>query len=199
MNWSAKMVHHKNEQRIAVYFEKNWQLIERIKQLHDARWSQTLKAWHVPNIEENRIRFKIPLPSDTLPSTEGIENVEKFKQWLRSKRYSERTIITYSEALKSFLVFYREKPVSEISNQDIIKYNNEFIIKKNLSPSYQNQVVNAVKLFFATICESKIEIDKIHRPKRDKNLPNVLSKEEVKLILNAHANIKTQSDVKFNI
>jgi len=35
-----------------------------------------------------------------------------------------------------------------------------------------------------------MEIDKIHRPRREKVLPNVLSKEEVKLILNAHSNIK---------
>jgi integrase/recombinase XerD len=33
-------------------------------------------------------------------------------------------------------------------------------------------------------------VDKIHRPKRSKVLPNVLSKEEIKLILNAHSNIK---------
>lgn len=35
-----------------------------------------------------------------------------------------------------------------------------------------------------------IEIEKIRRPKRSKVLPNVLSKEEVKLILNAHSNSK---------
>lgn len=33
-------------------------------------------------------------------------------------------------------------------------------------------------------------VDKIHRPKRSKVLPNVLSKEEIKLIWNAHSNIK---------
>ena len=41
-----------------------------------------------------------------------------------------------------------------------------------------------------TVRETKIEVDKIHRPKQAKLLPNVLSKEEVKLILNAHSNIK---------
>lgn len=41
-----------------------------------------------------------------------------------------------------------------------------------------------------TVRETKIEVDKIHRPKRAKLLPNVLSKEEIKLILNAHSNIK---------
>nr|WP_262987290.1 site-specific integrase [Flavobacterium xueshanense] len=116
--------------------------------------------------------------------------MEKFKQWMRSKRYSESTISTYSEALKSFLFFYREKPVVEINNEDVIIYNNGYILKNKLSASYQNQIVNAIKLFFKTVRGTKIEVDKIHRPKRAKLLPNVLSKEEVKLILNAHSNIK---------
>jgi integrase/recombinase XerD len=128
--------------------------------------------------------------SHTIPSSESIAQIEKFKQWMRSKRYSESTITTYSEALKSFLVFYREKPITEITNEDLIVYNNEYILKNNLSASYQNQTVNAIKLFFQTIRDTKMMVDKIHRPKRAKVLPNVLSKEEIKLILNAHSNIK---------
>jgi integrase/recombinase XerD len=190
MYWKAKTINHKKEKRIAVYFEKNTELITRIKEIEGARWSQSLVAWHIPDTEENRIRFKITPLSLTIPSVEGLKNIEKFKQWLRSKRYSESTITTYSEALKSFLVFYREKPVAEITNEDVIIYNNEFILKNNLSASYQNQIVNAIKLFFKTIQEKKIEVDKIHRPKRAKLLPNVLSKEEVKMILNAHGNTK---------
>lgn len=64
------------------------------------------------------------------------------------------------------------------------------IFKNKLSSSYQNQIVNALKLFFSSILNKKIEIEKIHRPKREKKLPNVLSKEEVKMILNAHSNLK---------
>jgi len=190
MNWSAKIITHKKEKRIAVYFEKNAELIARIKEINGARWSQSLVAWHLPDTEENRIRFKLSPISHSIPSLEGIAQIEKFKQWLRSKRYSESTIATYSEALKSFLVFYREKAVAEITNEDVIAYNNDYILKNNLSASYQNQIVNAIKLFFSTVRATKIEIDKIHRPRRAKVLPNVLSKEEVKLILNAHSNIK---------
>ncbi|WP_396186491.1 tyrosine-type recombinase/integrase [Flavobacterium sp.] len=190
MNWEAKIITHKGSKRIAVYFEKNADLIARVKQIDGARWSQSLVAWHLPDTEENRIRFKLTPLSHSIPSSEGITQIEKFKQYLRSKRYSESTITTYSEALKSFLVFYREKPIADITNEDVIVYNNEYILKNNLSASFQNQIVNAIKLFFKTIRETKIEIDKIHRPKRAKVLPNVLSKEEIKLILNAHNNIK---------
>lgn len=190
MNWSAKIITHRKEKRIAVYFEKDAELIARVKLINGSRWSQTMGVWHLPDTEENRIRFKITPISHPIPSDEGIEQIEKFKQWLRSKRYSESTLNTYCEALKSFLVFYREKPIADITNEDVVIYNNEYILKNNLSASYQNQIVNAIKLFFQTIRNTKILVDKIHRPKRAKVLPNVLSKEEIKLILNAHSNIK---------
>jgi integrase/recombinase XerD len=115
---------------------------------------------------------------------------EDFSRWLKSKRYSDNTIKTYTEALKSFLLFYNSKPIEEITNNDIIIYNNDFILKNKLSASYQNQIVNAVKLFFKTIENKVMQEELIHRPKREKLLPNVLSKEEVKDILNALGNIK---------
>lgn len=190
MKWDAKIITNKGSKRIAVYFEKNADLIARIKLVEGSRWSQTMGVWHIPDTFENRIRFKIALDSISLPSAEGMEQLERFKQFLRSKRYSESTIVTYSEALKSFLVFYREKTVAEINNEDVIIYNNDYILKNKLSASFQNQIVNAIKLFFQTIRDTKMMVDKIHRPKRAKVLPNVLSKEEIKLILNAHSNIK---------
>ena len=190
MKWESKLIKYKGIARISVAFEKNIELIARIKTIEGSRWSQSLGVWHIPDTEENRLRFKLPLHSISTPSQEGILQIEKFKQWLLSKRYSPSTIKTYSEALKSFFIFYREKPIAEISNEDVIIYNNEYILKNNLSASYQNQIVNAIKLFFQTIRETKMVVDKIHRPKRSKLLPNVLSKEEIKLILNVHNNIK---------
>jgi len=114
MKWEAKIITHRKEKRIAIYFEKNIDLIARIKQIEGARWSQTLLAWHLPDTDENRTRFKLVPKLQTIPSKEGIAQIEKFKQWLRSKRYSENTITTYSEALKSFLVFYRENQLPKL-------------------------------------------------------------------------------------
>ncbi len=124
-----------------------------------------------------------------LPS-ESLQKIEQFKLWLNSKRYSESTIGTYIDALKTFLRYYAHKPLTEITNEDLIKFNNHYIMANHFSASYQNQVVNAVKLFFGKIENKKLNPELIHRPKRPKLLPNVLSKEEVKLILNAHGNIK---------
>lgn len=187
---TSKLVKHRGENRIAVYFENNASQSARVKNLQGSRWSKTLKVWHLPDTDAYRTQFGIPLFEDTIPSAEGIEGIAQFKRYLNSKRYSASTVKTYSEALKSFLIFYRKKSISDIDNEDVIVYNNDFIMKNHLSASYQNQIVNAIKLFFLVLKDTKLDLEKVHRPKRAKVLPNVLSKEEVKVILEAHSNIK---------
>lgn len=118
------------------------------------------------------------------------EKLNRFRNWMVSKRYSASTINTYSDALKTFLRFCIPKPVSDIDNEDLIRFNTEYIHKNRLSSSFQNQVVNAVKLFFQIVETRRLNPELIHRPRPEKPLPNVLSKEEIKLILSAHHNIK---------
>lgn len=187
MRWKSKLIREQGQSRIAVYFDNNPSAIERFKKLTDARWSMAKGLWHLPDTAKNREQFKVAEMG--LPLEVKIQ-LEKFKQWLFSKRHSENTVKTYGKALKSFLLFFRQKTVTEINNEDVIRYVNEYLLKNKLSASYQNQVVNAIKLYFTTIQDKKINLEKIHRPKRAKVLPNVLSKEEVKFILEAHTNIK---------
>ena len=190
MNWSAKIIKRNHEQRIAVSFNKEATLIAWVKTFPGARWSQTHAYWHLPDNDENRKQLGIPTLAELSPNEDGLRGLENFKRWLRSKRYSENTIVVYLDATKSLLVFFNQKALNEITNEDVILYNNDYILKNNLSASYQNQIVSAIKLFFTTVQDRKIEIESIHRPKRARVLPNVLSKGEIKLILEAHSNIK---------
>lgn len=190
MRWKAKLMTHKGEIRIALYFEKNPDLIARIKKFPGARWSVTKTCWHVPDTDENRIRFKLPLAHTLLPNKEGIEGIVTFRRYLASKRYSEKTIETYADALRAFFTFCNTKALKDITNEDVIAFNNEHILKHHFSTSYQNQIVNALKLFFKIVEEKSIEIEKIYRPKREKKLPKVLSKTEVFQIINATENLK---------
>jgi integrase/recombinase XerD len=106
------------------------------------------------------------------------------------RRYSGNTIKTYSDALEVFFRFFQNKKLESLTIEDIIHFNNDYILRKNLSSSYQNQVINAVKLFYRNRFNKIMEVDFIQRPRREKRLPNVLSKEEVKSILEAPTNLK---------
>lgn len=191
MEIDAKLIKHRNKNRIAVWYENRPDLIARFRKLIDARWSSTLQVWHIPDTAENRKKFSLETDKGKgVPKLDKIEQIEIFKKYLNTKRYSPNTVKTYSEALQTFLFYYDEKDVEDINNQDVVSFYNDYILERKLSASFQNQVVNAVKLYFKTIKQTAVNIDKIYRPKNEKLLPNVLSKEEVKKILNAHANIK---------
>ncbi|MGZ3864359.1 MAG: site-specific tyrosine recombinase/integron integrase [Bacteroidia bacterium] len=195
---------HREQRRIVIGFGYDKALNETARKVNGCKYSRSLKKWHYPDTQRHLdmlVEAFKPLAKLEFNFTEEVTAVqqkrapvlphlEKFRQWMRSKRYSESTIGTYCDAAKTFLTFYSHKPVCEITNEDIITFNNQYILANKLSASFQNQVVNAVKLFFATVENKKIEIENIHRPKKNKLLPNVLSKEEVKQLLEAPTNVK---------
>ena len=128
-------------------------------------------------------------------SLQAIDNEKqtelmKFKDWMRQKRYSESTIESYTEALAIFFRYYNKKKIEDISNDDIIEFNIDYILNKKLSFSYQNQFVNAIKLFYKKTYSLNIEIDNIERPRRAKKLPKVISKNDVMLMLKKIRNQK---------
>ena len=214
---TIKAITHRKEERLGLYFPHNLALIKIIKTFPDARWSRSKKCWHVTNhrtnLEDIKKVFKgiahINLKElfylkDTIYTdrnsskanvlgeltSEGLKKIAQFKEWMSSRRYSENTIKTYTDALRVFLRYFSTKKVEEISNNDLISFNNEYILKNNYSPSFQNQVVNAIKLFYKKIEHHELNLDLIHRPKRERKLPNVLSKEEVEKIFTASKNLK---------
>ena len=113
-----------------------------------------------------------------------------FKSYMHYRRYSPYTIKTYTEALEIFFRFFQNRALESLTIEDIIDFNNDYILKKNLSASYQNQVINAIKLFYRNRFNRAMEVDFIQRPRRKKRLPNVLSKKEIKAILEAPTNLK---------
>jgi integrase/recombinase XerD len=129
---------------------------------------------------------------DLLPqmSQENEENIQRFIKWLRSARYSDRTVKTYSDSLRIFFRYLDNKLPDNISNNDLIEFNNQYILKNALSASFQNQVINAIKLFFRKIENRSLDVEAIQRPRREHKLPNVLSKEEVKAIIDSQTNLK---------
>lgn len=188
--WKAVPVLHNGQNRIAIYFERDLDLIARVKKIAGVKWSQSLKAWHITDNKKNRERFKLEIIRNENLKIDKEDALLRFKQWLLTKRYSPNTIKIYSDALRSFFKFYNDKQLDNIDNNDVILYHLEFILKNKLSASYQNQIVNAIKLYFTTIGATKIIIEKLERPKKEYRLPNVLSKEEIKKILDAPNNHK---------
>lgn len=199
---------HQGQELLRIKIPWNPSLIREVKKIPDIRWSPNQRAWLSPYQDELIPHVKELLAAEAFVEDGGLQEklrqkaesrayesayanaIRKFEDWMISKRYSENTRKTYVDALKVFLKFHQPKALSEIGAEDLIRFNKEYILQRGYSASYQNQVVNALKLFFQTIENRMLSIDSLHRPRREHRLPNVLSKEEVKKILEAHRNLK---------
>jgi integrase/recombinase XerD len=206
---------HNNNEVVFLIFPKTDSVISAVKGLNSAKWSQRDGKWYIPwnnfNLayvfkalkeiayidysalhvrnKEEHLQAENTIPSTALP-IEISRQVNKLRLWLTHKRYSSSTIKTYLESAKSFLLFVHPKNLQEVDNEDMVHFVNECIIKKGLSYSYQNQVINAIKIFFREVEHSKFDVEKFERPRRQHKLPNVLSKEEISAILGSHTNVK---------
>jgi integrase/recombinase XerD len=205
---------HKGEYRVKLIFPYDDVLIGMVKKIPGSTWSRTMKCWHVadePEIIERLLKIfkgiawldysalkerkagtisqngKYYLAEAT---QEDHAMIGELKKWMEHKRYSPSTIKTYTGAALVFIRFLKPKEVKEAVNEDVVRFTNEYILANKYSASYQNQTINAVKLFFGEVLKSKIVIGELERPRPEHRLPNVLSKEEVKAILQAPSNIK---------
>jgi integrase/recombinase XerD len=57
----VSLCQHHDRNIIAVRFDYDKALVSRFKQLPGARWSTTLKSWHVPDMAEYLRRFGLPI------------------------------------------------------------------------------------------------------------------------------------------
>ena len=104
---------HQNMPRLALEFAYDAALIEKVKQVKDARWSQSLRSWHIPLTSEAYEQLKeltlglaqlqkgesrLPLemkPPLGQPTPEIAATLNDFTRYLEQRRYSPRTIQTY--------------------------------------------------------------------------------------------------------
>lgn len=181
-NVIAERVLHKGMDRVTLRFPYDAELITIVKGLPDARWSQQMGCWHIENSSD--------IIAALLKAFYGKSDVEKYRRWMESHRYPETTIRTYTGMATTFLRFLSPKEASECTSDDLVRLVDEYILPAGLSYSYQNQMVSAVKKFYGKIYRSVIDPGEFTRPRPQHRLPNVLSKEEVKRILDAPVNEK---------
>jgi len=207
---------HNNQEQVKIDFEYNFEVKEYVKQFPLVKWNNTHGTYYIPFSKTNvnnlykHLRAKQHVVDYSLLLEEGNKNKEKpnadknlnalkedyfepikgFVKWMHQKRYSLNTIQTYESMLIVFFKFHNTKRIEDITNADLIDFNTNYILANNYSYTYQNQMVNAIKLFYKQTHNIHIDIETLDRPKKDKRLPEVLSLDEVKEILFSATNLK---------
>lgn len=109
---------------------------------------------------------------------------------LRVYRYSASTYSVYRQMFRHFLRYTYPRPLHTITIEDITKYHCMLIETKNISRSYQNQSINAIKFYMEKVLGLERQFITLKRPKKVERVPKVLSLEEVKKIFEQTTNLK---------
>jgi integrase/recombinase XerD len=136
----------------------------------------------------------MPLPvHPIIPATMQQEHPQIPKEYLElltRKKYSRNTIKTYLSYFRDFVRYFDGHDPSSITPPQIKQYLLDLIRNKNISTSQQNQRINAIKFYYEKVLRRKKTYYYFERSKREKKLPVVLSRSEIKMILGKTNNLK---------
>ncbi len=113
--------------------------------------------------------------------------MKNFKQELKIRGYSQKTIKAYLHYNEKFLLFCK-KPALSITNQDIKDYI-EYLMDKKLAKNTVRLAYNALQFYYTKFLGKKL-MQNIKLPKRDQKTIICLTREEVNLLIDSIKNSK---------
>ncbi|MEM9889127.1 MAG: tyrosine-type recombinase/integrase [Bacteroidota bacterium] len=175
------------------YVKSSFRLLKKHIGLNHCHFNFEIKA-DIPETFEpvlpKNIKRTIKKTGFELLNTIQKDEVTRLKEQLTLERLSPATLKAYSNHLTSLFVFYKDFHPHDITNKNVQQYLLHQIRFKKIAESTQNQIINAVKAYWERVLKRPKAWIEIPRPKRPKQLPNVLSTEEVVKLVESPKNLK---------
>jgi integrase/recombinase XerD len=211
-NITLSNAEHNQTPVVKVVFGYNQSIINKLKETTNAKWSASQKCWFIAREEFNLNTFfenfrelayidYTGLKANSSPDVAKVAkpDIDKgsipvgYTEKMEQMRYSKNSVKTYSQCMMQFTGYFIEREIDKLTKNEI----NEFILylikTRNISPSYQNQMINAIKYYYEHVLGRKKEYYFIDRPKKGYKLPEVLSKPEIERMIKVTKNIKHKS------
>ena len=109
----------------------------------------------------------------------------RFATQIRAKGYAYRTEETYEQWVVRYIEFFRGESPEKIEADNITTFLNHLVIERNVSASTQNQAFNALVFLYKQVLQIPVgKLEESARSKRKKTMPVVMTRQEVKTLLN---------------
>ena len=121
--------------------------------------------------------------------------LQRFTERLQIQRYSPSSIKNYNSNLFQFLTIASHKYASaeEIEIAAIEKYIFWKIKKDNISASHQRIILANIAKFYELVIEKRINLKHLYPQRKEHKLPNYLTFDEVKKLIEVTHNLKHKS------
>jgi integrase/recombinase XerD len=210
---TIKHLDHKNEHQIGLYCQYDPDLTTATKGIEGVQWSRSNRCWYIKNSPENlrkiyaaikgkawidkgdffsitdNTRQKRPAP-ERIPARQFNKIPPEYTGLLIRRRYSDNTIRTYQHFFSRFINHFPGLNIDDLTEDHIRKFQDYLVKEKKVALSTQNQAINSIKFYYEKVLQGERKTYYIERPGKEKKLPSVLSKEQIKSLL-GHNSSKT--------
>jgi integrase/recombinase XerD len=120
---------------------------------------------------------------------------QKMIDLMTVKNFSPRTHESYLYSMISLVSYYHQPP-DELTQEDIQNYLIYLMKDRQLAPATCRLQLNGIRFFFKQVLKWPTCQLTMHYPSRPQRIPELLSRSEVKAILNGLENLKHQTLLK---
>lgn len=124
-----------------------------------------------------------------------MDSITDFVKILELKRYSKNTVVSYQSHLKLTKLHFSNKSLKNITDKELFEFIYYLVKTKHISYSYQRQIIGALKLYYREMYGRVIPFEYLKINRHEKKLPVVLSKQEIRTIINCITNLKHKAIV----
>jgi len=171
--------------------------VEKIKGIPGRRWHPEGKYWTVPHTDGMVERLlelfageEVEVDPALRPGRDIVGNtLAAVEAELKLRGYSSRTCKAYLGHIERFLKQMGREP-RELGVQDVRTYLLHLVEDKKTSTSYRNQAVSAIKFLYEKVLKEPHKVEGVVRAKEPRQLPVVLSRDEVTRLFSAVDNLK---------
>lgn len=119
-----------------------------------------------------------------------LKALELYQKYLILNNASVNTRKTYIAMFRRFMAYFSGKEIDMLDKVEITDYLLWEITQNHISPTFQNQLVNAIKYYYEKILRQSKAVYQLPRQKKGNRLPDVLSKEELIKVFSGLDNLK---------
>lgn len=118
------------------------------------------------------------------PAVQSSPFLQSVVESIRLKHYSRATEKSYVGWVKRFILFQGKRHPREMGAKEVTEFLSHLALKRNVSPSTQNQAFNALMYLYRHVLDMPIEgMSGAVRAKKKQKIPVVLTKTEVRDVL----------------
>lgn len=137
--------------------------------------------------------FQRKLPAETAAwqlSKENLLALNRYVEEMKLRAQSENTIRSYRGEFMRLLQVLKNKPVYEMTPDDLRRYMVYAMEKEGISENTAHSRLNAIKYYFEKVLKKEAFFFDIPHPQRPDQLPTVFSQDDIAAIINSLENIK---------